>query len=68
MHAGPVARDFEVSPSVTSITLQWTVPEPLKYYPVVQGYNFSYREKNAVDGNNVTLDLFHSEASAVASL
>ena len=67
IHAGPEVSDFELSSTSTSITLHWTVPEALKYYPVVQGYNVSYREREeAKDGNKEALGLDQQEASAVA--
>ena len=66
MHAGPDVSDFELSSTSTSITLHWTVPEALKYYPVVKGYNVSYREREAKDGGKVALGLDQQEASAVA--
>ena len=66
MHAGLEVSDFELSSTSTSITLHWTVPEALKYYPVVKGYNVSYREKEAKDGSKVALGLDQQEASAVA--
>ena len=64
MHAGPEVSDFELSSTTTTITLQWTVPDALKYYPAVQGYNVSYGEKEAKDGSKVTLGLDQQEASA----
>ena len=66
MHAGLEVSDFELSSTSTSITLHWTVPEALKYYPVVQGYNVSYREEEAKDGSMVAKGLDQQEASAVA--
>ena len=66
MHAGPEVSDFELSSTFTSITLHWSVPEALKYYPVVKGYNVSHREKEAKDGGKVALGLDQQEASAVA--
>ena len=71
MHAGPEVSDFELSSTSTSITLHWTVPEALKYYPVVQGYNISYREKDfeAKDGSKTKIvPSGQPEASAVALL
>ena len=71
MFAGPEASDFRVLSSSTSITLHWTVPKALKYYPVVQGYNVSYREKDseAKDGSKSKIvPSDQPEASAVASL
>ena len=71
MFAGPEASDFRVSSNSTSITIEWTVPEALKYYPVVQGYNISYREKDfeAKDGSKTKIvPSGQPEASAVASL
>ena len=66
MHAGPEVSDFELSSTFTSITLQWTVPDALKYYPVVKGYNLSYREREAKDGSKEALGLDQQKASAVA--
>ena len=68
MHAGPWSKpndNIVVSSSYTSITLQWTVPEPLKYYPAVQGYRITYRENSEKDGNRVDQDLDQPKASAV---
>ena len=68
IYAGPQASDFNISSSFTSITLQWTVPNPLKYYPVVQEYNISYKEKEAENENNIIVPHDEQEASAVGLL
>ena len=60
--AGPIADDFESSATSSSISLQWTVPKALQYYPVIDSYSINYREKGA-NRNKVTTT--QPEASAV---
>ena len=61
--AGPVAGDFEFSATSSSISIQWSVPVPLQFYPVIDSYNINYREKGATDKGKVTTT--QPEASAV---
>ena len=60
---GPEADDFNLSATSSNISLQWTVPVPLQFYPVIDSYNITYREKGATDRNKVTTT--EPEASAV---
>ena len=66
MFAGPEANDFRVSSNSTSSTNEWTVLEALEYYPVVQGYNISYREKDFEKESKSVFGLSQHEANAVA--